>query len=127
MTIGLLLLILRVKPFFISMRTWIVLSLLGVALAGCAPRGTTVARPGSGECQPVVSRVLIIYYDAQVGGGPLEAAVKRAGCQVLYRYAMLRGMAVRAPERADVERLIRRLQRVRGALSVQRDQLLQLD
>ena len=109
------------------MRTWIVLSLLGVVLVGCVPREAVAMRPGSGECQPVTSRVLIVYYDAQVGSSALEAAVKRAGCQVLYRYAVLHGMAVRAPERADVERLIRRLQRVRGVLSVQRDQLLQLD
>ena len=127
LTVGQLLLILRVKPFIASMRTWLQLLLLGVVRAGWVHREAAMARPGSGECQPVASRVLIIYYDAQVGSGALEAAVKHEGCQVLYRYAVLKGMAVRAPERADVERLIRRLQRVRGVLSVQRDQLLQLD
>ena len=87
-------------------------------MAGCVHREAAMAGPGSGECQPVVSRVLIIYYSADVGSSALEAAVKREGCQVVYRYAVLKGMAVRAPERANLERLIRRLQRVPGVLSV---------
>lgn len=96
-------------------------------MAGCVHREAAMAGPGSGECQPVVSRVLIIYYSADVGSSALETAVKREGCQVVYRYAVLKGMAVRAPERANLERLIRRLQRVPGVLSVQRDQQVQLD
>ena len=109
------------------MRTWLLLLLLGAALVGCAHREATMAVAGSGECQPVVSRVLIIYYSADVGSSAIEAAVKREGCQVIYRYAVLKGMAVRAPERARMDRLIHRLRRVRGVLSVQRDQLLQPD
>ena len=79
------------------------------------------------EAQEVVPGVLIVYVDSAVGKEPLRQALKEMGAQVIYDYSNLSAMAIRLPKGMTNAQGTRRLQQVKGVLSVQPDRVMHLD
>lgn len=75
----------------------------------------------------VVPGVLIIYVDSAVGKEPLKKAIKEMGAQVIYDYSNLSAMAIRLPKGMTNAQGTKRLQAVKGVLSVQQDRVMHLD
>ena len=71
------------------------------------------------------TNVLIIFFE-QGKGDAVAAAVKQYGAEVVYRYQMMNGMAIRVPAGKNVDAAMAHFERVRGVLQVQRDQVMQL-
>lgn len=79
------------------------------------------------ERAEVYTRNLIIYYDSTVGKKELLRAADRYGAKVVHQYNNLNGIAVSIPEGKDMNKAISYFQKVKGVLSVNRDQILHLD
>lgn len=75
----------------------------------------------------VVPGVLIVYVDSTVGKEPLRQAVKQLGAEVIYDYTNLSAMAIRLPKGMSDAEGTKRLQQVKGVLSVQPDRVMHLD
>ncbi len=67
-------------------------------------------------------KIVIVYYDATIGTDAIEEFVKNSGIEVLYRYDNIKGYAMRL--KSDKQR--KALERTKGVLSVQDDQVMQL-
>lgn len=106
-----------------------------LTLAGCrAAKETAVA----GEDEKVRSRkaeiadnlyhrgVLIIYYDKTVGAEPLLKAAERYGSEIIYRYNIISGVALRVPKDKSDEEAIAYYKKVKGVLQVARDRIYHL-
>ena len=74
-----------------------------------------------------VSRTLIIYYDQKVGKAQLENAIKKYGAEITYEYSALKGFAIKIPAEKDVNSAITYFKKVKGVLSVHRDQIHTID
>lgn len=70
--------------------------------------------------------VLIIYYDKSVGAGPLLKAAERYGSEIIYRYNIISGVALRVPENKSDEEAIAYYKKVKGVLQVARDRIYHL-
>ena len=69
---------------------------------------------------------LIVMYDAQVGKGPLQAAIQEYGAEIKYDYSIIPGMAIRLPDGSDIRKAIAYFKQVKGVVSVERDQMHRL-
>lgn len=69
---------------------------------------------------------LIVFYDASVGKAPLMRAIDKSGSELVYDYVNLNGVAVRVPSSMTESQAIDYYNAVKGVLSVQRDQKMQL-
>lgn len=65
--------------------------------------------------------VLIAYYDASVGKGPLLDAVKAQHAEVIYDYKNINAVAIRVSDGRSAEQIIKSLEKVKGVLSVAKD------
>lgn len=74
-----------------------------------------------------VSRTLIIYYDQKVGKAQLEKAIKKYGAEITYEYSALKSFAIKIPAEKDVNSAITYFKKVKGVLSVHRDQIHTID
>lgn len=70
--------------------------------------------------------VLIIYYDKLVGVEPLLKAAERYGSEIIYRYNIISGVALRVPENKTDEEAIKYYKKVKGVLQVARDRIYHL-
>ena len=70
---------------------------------------------------------LIIYYAPDAGNKELLGAAKKYGSEVLYVYQNINGIAVTVPSGKSVSEAVRYYEKVKGVLSVTRDQKMQLD
>ena len=112
-------------------KLWITAT-LSFCLAACqSPTAPTVVAPTSSPAQQPAhaaqenTNVLIIFFE-QGKGDAVVAAVKQYGAEVVYRYQMINGIAIRVPAGKNVDAAIAHFERVRGVLQVQRDQVMQL-
>ncbi|MBH5328130.1 protease inhibitor I9 family protein [Eikenella sp. S3360] len=74
------------------------------------------------------NRVLIIFYDAAAAQAPRQVlqTARAMRAELVYRYENLHGFAVRIPPQQDLPQAAERFKRIRGVLSVERDQTVQL-
>lgn len=112
-------------------KLWIAAT-LSFCLAACqSPAAPTSVAPTSSPAQQPAhaaqenTNVLIIFFE-QDKGDAVAAAVKQYGAEVVYRYQMINGIAIRVPAGKNVDAAIAHFERVRGVLQVQRDQVMQL-
>jgi len=94
----------------------------------------TILRPLPGRGNPMIteiqevgkskkaSKVIIVYYDAEVGTGPLDAVIVAERCEVLYRYANINAYSIKMKKEST--RTV--LENTKGVLSVVDDQVMQL-
>lgn len=87
-----------------------------VMVASCAARKAAAPAATSDE-----RRVLIIFYDAEVGKDPLLAAAKSYGSETVYLYSTLNGAALTIPDGKTVAEAISYYRSVRGVLTVNED------
>lgn len=64
---------------------------------------------------------LIIFYDAQIGKQALLAVANKIGAEIIHKYNMLNGIAVRIPHNQNIEQAAEYFGNVQGVLSVQRN------
>ncbi|WP_455033651.1 S8 family serine peptidase [Kingella oralis] len=105
---------------------------LALSLAACqSPAAPTSVAPASSPAQQPAhaarenTNVLIIFFE-QGKGDAVAAAAKQYGAEVVYRYQMMNGMAIRVPAGKDTDAAVKHFERVQGVLQVQRDQVMQL-
>jgi len=65
--------------------------------------------------------VLIVYYDASVGKGPLLDAVKAQHAAIVYDYKNINAVAIKVSDGRSAEQVIKSLGKVKGVLSVAKD------
>lgn len=106
-----------------------------LTLTGCHAAKETAAGKGDETSQnerPKIADgvyhrgVLIIYYDKSVGVEPLLKAAKRYGSEIIYRYNIISGVALRVPEGKTDEEAIAYYKKVKGVLQVSRDRIYHL-
>ncbi|MFC2389515.1 MAG: hypothetical protein ACFNNL_07425 [Kingella oralis] len=105
---------------------------LALSLAACqSPAAPTPVAPASSPAQKPAhaarenTNVLIIFVEQGKGDAGV-AAVIQYGAEVVYRYQMINGIAIRVPAGKNVDAAMAHFERVRGVLQVQRDQVMQL-
>ena len=104
-----------------------IIALLSLMAIGCRTRQVTVEMPAENEDKECSPHVLIIYYDAGIGSGQLLDAAKKMGCEVIYQYNIIKGVALRVPDKADIDDAIKALGKVKGVLQVSRDRITHMD
>jgi len=113
------------------MKKILLLVLLACLAASCKAQkeaaADTVAQPvredPPGEYAP---HSLIIFYDTQVGSGPLLKAVKRYKAEVIYQYRIINAIAIRTPKDRDIHEAMAYFGKVKGVLTVNRDRIYHL-
>ena len=68
------------------------------------------------------AKAVIAYYDPAIGTDAIEAFIKKNNIEVLYRYSDIKGYALKL--QSDKQRTV--LEKTKGVLSVQDDQVMQL-
>ena len=72
------------------------------------------------------SRVLIIFYDKEVGDKPLLESLSTYDAELVYSYEILGGIAINIPPDKDILEAIEYFKSVKGVLSVERDRKVEL-
>ncbi len=72
------------------------------------------------------SRVLIIFYDKEVGDAPLLESLSAYDATLVYSYKYINGMAIAIPPDKDLPKAMEYYRNVKGVLSVERDRKLKL-
>lgn len=70
---------------------------------------------------------LIIYYEPETGNEELLKAAKQYGSDILYVYKNINGIAVTVPKSKTVSDAIKYYEKIKGVLSVAKDEKMQLD
>ncbi len=100
-----------------------------LVLASCQTRQATVSSV------PVIERsnapehspdVFLVMYDAETGKDPLLKAIKAYGCEIVYDYSIIRGMALKKPEDKTLEETMQHFRGVKGVLHVEYDHIIRL-
>ncbi len=68
------------------------------------------------------AKTVIAYYDPTIGTDAIEAFIKKNNVEVLYRYSNIKGYALKL--QSDKQRTA--LEKTKGVLSVQDDQVMQV-
>ena len=88
----------------------------------------TYATPEKPAVLPRYSKTtLIVLYDAETGSGPLEKAVRKSGSSIKYKYSSFSGMAITIPKGKSLDEMIDYFSKVKGVVSVNKDQIYYLD
>ena len=70
--------------------------------------------------------VFLIMYDAEIGKGPLLKAIKEYGCEIVYDYGIINGMALKKPESKTLEETMAYFKKVKGVTHVEYDNIIRL-
>lgn len=70
--------------------------------------------------------VFLVMYDAEVGKQPLLQAIKDYGCEVVYDYHFINGMALKKPNNKTLEETMRHFGQVAGVVAVEYDHITRL-
>ena len=73
------------------------------------------------------SNVLIIHYDKQVGTDKLQKAVKKQKAKIVYSYENFNAVAVSFPKEKSLDGMVKYFSKVKGVLTVQKNEIHQLD
>lgn len=107
-----------------------ILSIMAVValLCGCQThKAVYTPDPSAVYSQEYSPHVLIIMYDSAVGSKPLLEAAQKMKCEVIYQYNIIKGVALRVPDKVKIEEAIKQFEQVKGVLSVERDRIMHLD
>ena len=69
---------------------------------------------------------LIIMYDEEIGKEPLLGAIEEYGAEIIYDYSIIPALAIKIPEGADIHEAMEYFKKVKGVVSVERDQIIRL-
>ena len=72
------------------------------------------------------SNVFLIMYDAAIGKEPLLKAIKEYGCEIVYDYGTITGMALKKPEDKTLEETMEYFKKVKGITNVEYDHIIRL-
>lgn len=78
------------------------------------------------ELQNIYNHNLIIYYDREIGKEYLLKSVQNYRAELLYDYDNINGIAIKIPSDKSIREAIRYFQQVKGVLSVNRDEVMQI-
>ncbi|MBP5375308.1 MAG: DUF1294 domain-containing protein [Bacteroidaceae bacterium] len=70
--------------------------------------------------------VFLVMFDEKVGKEPLLKAVKEYGCEVVYDYGSINGMALKKPASKSLEETMQYFKGVRGVLTVEYNHIIRL-
>ena len=70
--------------------------------------------------------VFLVMYDEKVGNTPLQKAIKAYGCEVIYDYNIINGMALKKPDDKTLEETMQYFKGVKGVLTVEYDHVIRL-
>jgi len=70
--------------------------------------------------------VFLVMYDEKVGNTPLQKAIKAYGCEVIYDYNIINGMALKKPDAKTLEETMQYFKGVKGVLTVEYDHIIRL-
>ena len=70
--------------------------------------------------------VFLIMYDAEIGKDPLLKAIKEYGCEIVYDYGIINGMALKKPESKTLEETMQYFKTVKGVTNVEYDHIIRL-
>ena len=70
--------------------------------------------------------VFLVMYDAEVGKQPLLQAIKDYGCEIIYDYRIINGMALKKPSDKTLEQTMQHFRQVKGVLTVEYDHITRL-
>ena len=65
-------------------------------------------------------------YDAEIGKVPLLKAIKEYGCEIIYDYSIINGMALKKPEDKMLEETMAYFKKVEGVTNVEYDNIIRL-
>ena len=72
------------------------------------------------------STVFLVMYDAEIGKNPLLKAIGDYGCEIIYDYHIINGMALKKPENKALEETMEYFRKVEGVLTVEYDRIYRL-
>lgn len=70
--------------------------------------------------------VFLVMYDEKVDNTPLQKAIKAYGCEVIYDYNIINGMALKKPDAKTLEETMQYFKGVKGVLTVEYDHIIRL-
>ena len=70
--------------------------------------------------------VFLIMYDAEIGKDPLLKAIKEYGCEIVYDYGIISGMALKKPDNKTLEETMQFFKTVKGVTTVEYDHIIRL-
>lgn len=70
--------------------------------------------------------VFLIMYDAEIGKDPLLEAIREYGCEIVYDYGIINGMALKKPEDKTLEETMQYFKNVKGVTNVEYDHIIRL-
>jgi len=114
---------------------WATLLVLAImALSSCRAKQQVVATATRniptpvehGHVQEHSPSVLLVMYDAEVGKQPLLEAIKDYGCEIVYDYHMINGMALKKPDDKTLDETMQHFRRIKGVLTVDYDYIYHL-
>ncbi len=70
--------------------------------------------------------VFLVMYDGEVGKEPLLKAISEYGCEIIYDYHIINGMALKKPDVKTLEETMAYFKKVKGVLTVEYDHIYHL-
>lgn len=101
-----------------------------IMLGSCGTKQEMVETPipvQGGKSVPEHSEhVFLVMYDVEVGKAPLQKAIEDYGCEIVYDYKIITGMALKKPEDKTLEETMAYFRKVEGVTSVEYDHIYHL-
>ncbi len=70
--------------------------------------------------------VFLVTYDKNIGKAYLQNAIKEYGCEVVYDYNIINGMALKKPDDKTLEETMQHFKKIKGVLTVEYDHIYHL-
>ncbi len=70
--------------------------------------------------------VFLVMYNAEIGKDPLLKAIKEYGCDIIYDYGIINGLALKKPESKTLEETMAYFKKVKGVTHVEYDNIIRL-
>ena len=101
-----------------------------ITMVSCGTKQEVVEVPkpiqGGGYVPEHSESVFLVMYDAEVGKAPLQKAIEDYGCEIVYDYNIITGMALKKPEDKTLEEAMEYFRKVEGVTSVEYDHIYHL-
>lgn len=109
------------------MMKYLTLFASALCLIACGKPPSTAIQQGAVSQQAQESQVFIIFYDkTQTNTKQLVEQGRKWHVELVYDYRNLNGLAIRIPNKNDVESVKEAYRKMKGVLSIEKDQINQL-
>ena len=109
------------------MMKYFMLFATALCLMACGKPASTTVHQETVNQQAQESQILIIFYDkTQTNTEQLVEQGKKWHLELVYDYRNLNGLAIRVPNKNDVESVKEAYRNMKGVLSIKEDQINQL-